>query len=70
MFRALFGSRAGWAHSVLFAAELPSFRQLLPADMQNEMKQFAVDQKSSKKSAKEEKEKNKDKRKGEKKISI
>ena len=26
-FRARYGSHAGWAHSVLFAAELPSFRR-------------------------------------------
>ena len=29
---------AGWAHSVLFAAELPQFRSLLPTTLQQEMK--------------------------------
>ena len=32
---------AGWAHSVLFAAELPEFRRLLPELLQDEMKAFA-----------------------------
>ena len=36
-FRSRFGSHAGWAHSLLFAAELPSFRQFLPAEMVAEM---------------------------------
>jgi len=29
---------AGWANSVLFAAELPQFRSLLPTTLQQEMK--------------------------------
>jgi N-glycosylase/DNA lyase len=37
LFRDRFGSRGGWAHSLLFVAELPSFRPALPADMVEEM---------------------------------
>lgn len=40
-FRSRFTRHAGWAHSVLFAAELPEFRSLLPNDMQADMKAFA-----------------------------
>jgi hypothetical protein len=32
---------AGWAHSVLFAAELPQFRSLLPTTLQQEMKIYS-----------------------------
>ena len=34
VFRARFGAAAGWAHSVLFAAELSEFRQKLPIELQ------------------------------------
>lgn len=37
IFRTRFGSKAGWAHSVLFAAELPEFRDRLPEELRNEM---------------------------------
>jgi N-glycosylase/DNA lyase len=37
LFRTRFGSHGGWAHSLLFVAELPSFRPALPADMVEEM---------------------------------
>ncbi|MEC7232918.1 MAG: hypothetical protein VXW31_08265 [Planctomycetota bacterium] len=30
LFRAGYGDHAGWAHSVLFAGELPQFRSRLP----------------------------------------
>jgi N-glycosylase/DNA lyase len=40
IFRRLFQEKAGWAHSVLFAAELPLFRQLLPHSLQLQMKEF------------------------------
>lgn len=40
LFRARFGSHAGWAHSLLFAAELPSFRSRLPPTLQAEMEAF------------------------------
>ena len=41
VFRSRFESKAGWAHSVLFAAELGDFRRLLPEALQAEMKAFA-----------------------------
>ncbi len=34
-------NKAGWAHSVLFAGELPEFRRMLPQTMQDEMVEFA-----------------------------
>jgi N-glycosylase/DNA lyase len=37
LFRNRFPSFAGWAHSLLFVAELPSFRGVLPADVVQEM---------------------------------
>ena len=36
---------AGWAHSVLFAAELPQFRSLLPTTLQQEMKVYSEQRK-------------------------
>jgi N-glycosylase/DNA lyase len=59
VFRMIFGDHAGWAHSVLFAAELPQFRALLPEAMQQEMLAFSAQQRSAKKSAREEKATNK-----------
>lgn len=44
LFRDRFGSKAGWAHSVLFAAELPQFKILLPTRLQDEMKTFSKEQ--------------------------
>ena len=52
VFRKIFGAKAGWAHSVLFAAELPEFRKALPADMQAEMKHFTEANKKLKKDQK------------------
>ena len=49
IFRSKFGEKAGWAHSVLFAAELPEFRSLLPIEMQEEMKAYSLDRKEMKK---------------------
>lgn len=40
VFRAKFGPRAGFAHSVLFAAELPQFEPLLPTDAVADMHAF------------------------------
>lgn len=40
LFRDRFGSHAGWAHSVLFAAELPEFRRRLPERLQEEMRVY------------------------------
>ena len=45
MVRDKFGDKAGWAHSVLFAAELPQFRILLPTDMQYDMKIYSEQRK-------------------------
>jgi hypothetical protein len=59
VFRERFGVRAGWAHSVLFAAELPAFRKLLPVGMQEEMRLFAEGQREVKKERREESEANK-----------
>jgi N-glycosylase/DNA lyase len=39
LFRSRFIPNAGWAHSLLFVAELPSFRPVLPLDMVQEMDQ-------------------------------
>ena len=59
VFRDRFGDKAGWAHSVLFCAELPEFRALLPLKLQKEMKDFAADQKQIKSEEKERKKKEK-----------
>ena len=37
LFRTRFSSYAGWAHSLLFVGELPSFRGVLPADIVQQM---------------------------------
>jgi N-glycosylase/DNA lyase len=42
LFRTRFGSHGGWAHSLLFVAELPSFRPALPCDMVEEMDRVRV----------------------------
>jgi 3-methyladenine DNA glycosylase/8-oxoguanine DNA glycosylase len=49
VFRKRFPCKAGWAHSVLFAAELPEFRVRLPIALQEEMKAFTEHSKSVKK---------------------
>lgn len=49
IFRQKFPVKSGWAHSVLFAAELPEFRKLLPIELQSEMKSFLEHTKSAKK---------------------
>lgn len=48
VFRERFERRAGWAHSVLFAGELPLFKTLLPQDLQEDMTVFARQQKLAK----------------------
>jgi hypothetical protein len=48
LFRARFGSHAGWAHSLLFAAELPVFRSRLPPALRVEMEAFRVEEAASK----------------------
>jgi N-glycosylase/DNA lyase len=37
LFRSRFSSKSGWAHSLLFVAELPSFRAALPTHLVEEM---------------------------------
>lgn len=54
-FRSQFKSHAGWAHSVLFAGELPELRKLLPNEMQDEMLAFAANKAAKKKVLKLEK---------------
>jgi N-glycosylase/DNA lyase len=41
LFRDRYGPRAGWAHALLFAAELPSFRKRLPEELQASMAEFS-----------------------------
>mmetsp|Transcript_22651 Transcript_22651/g.48025 ORF Transcript_22651/g.48025 Transcript_22651/m.48025 type:complete len:510 (+) Transcript_22651:2481-4010(+) len=55
LFRSRFPNRAGWAHSLLFVAELPSFRALLPKDLANEMDEFQKEEKERKKELKKKK---------------
>jgi N-glycosylase/DNA lyase len=55
VFRDRFGPYAGWAHSVLFAAELPQFRGKLPVEVQQQMKDFVDLQRSAKKAQRGEK---------------
>jgi len=52
LFRQRFPNRAGWAHSLLFVAELPSFREVLPDDMVKEMDAFRLAEKENKKKQK------------------
>jgi N-glycosylase/DNA lyase len=44
LFRSRFPTRAGWAHSLLFVAELPSFRGVMPPDLVEEMDQVRTTQ--------------------------
>lgn len=55
IFRSRFPNKAGWAHSLLFVAELPSFRSLLPKVLVDEMEIFQKEEKERKKQQKEEK---------------
>jgi N-glycosylase/DNA lyase len=52
LFRSMFPSKAGWAHSLLFVAELPSFRPVLPDDMIQEMDKFRLQEQARKKEKK------------------
>ncbi|EJK47707.1 hypothetical protein THAOC_33555, partial [Thalassiosira oceanica] len=61
LFRDRFGERAGWAHSLLFVAELPSFRPVLPPDVVGEMDEWREREQAAKR---EEKAKKKKKRAG------
>jgi N-glycosylase/DNA lyase len=53
VFRERFPSKAGWAHSLLFVAELPSFRAVLPKRLVKEMQDFQREEKLRKQEAKE-----------------
>jgi len=53
-FRETFGDHAGWAHSLLFAAELPAFAPKLPEDLVADMRRFRDDEKKAAKLHKEE----------------
>jgi N-glycosylase/DNA lyase len=55
LFRDRFHSYAGWAHSLLFVAELPSFRNVLPSDVVAEMDLWKEEEKGRKAMMKEEK---------------
>jgi N-glycosylase/DNA lyase len=41
IFRSRFGDKAGWAHSLLFAAELPSYNKYLPQSLRDDMVNFS-----------------------------
>ncbi|GKY91182.1 hypothetical protein MPSEU_000090900 [Mayamaea pseudoterrestris] len=51
LFRNRFTNKCGWAHSLLFVAELPSFRAVLPQDVVKEMDIFRAEEKARKKGA-------------------
>lgn len=55
LFRERFGDRAGWAHSLLFAAELPGFKAMLSPEMQKEMDEFKRQERDAKAETKAEK---------------
>lgn len=57
VFRSRFPQKAGWAHSLLFVAELPSFRAVLPADIVEEMEQFKQEEQQRKVALRDEKKK-------------
>jgi len=54
LFRDRFDSYPGWAHSLLFVAELPSFRGVLPADVVKEMDDWKEHEQMKKQEKKEE----------------
>lgn len=53
LFRGRYGAYAGWAHSLLFAAELPAFREALPAAVREEMQAVRAEEAAAKKAAAE-----------------
>ena len=53
LFRDRYGAHAGWAHSLLFAAELPLFRLALPEEMLAEMATFRAAGKASRQQEKQ-----------------
>jgi N-glycosylase/DNA lyase len=59
LFRVRFPVKAAWAHSLLFVAELPSFRPVLPKQLVDEMEQFRKEEQSRKQELKAAKQKKK-----------
>ncbi|KAL7525586.1 hypothetical protein ACHAXR_001072 [Thalassiosira sp. AJA248-18] len=59
LFRGRFASYPGWAHSLLFVAELPSFRGILPVDVVKEMDEWREHEQRKKQEKKEESKKRK-----------
>jgi len=53
LFRARFGATAGWAHCLLFAAELPAFADKLPPALVAEMRAFRDAEKAEKAAARD-----------------
>jgi N-glycosylase/DNA lyase len=62
LFRQRFPNKSGWAHSLLFVAELPSFRPVLPTKLIEEMDGFRKEEQSRKKDQKEQQQANKPKK--------
>eukprot|EP00903_Cladosiphon_okamuranus_P011070 g10450.t2 len=62
LFRKRFGDHAGWAHSLLFAAELPGFKAMLSLEMQKEMDEFKRQERDAKAESKAEKARAKEER--------
>ena len=60
-FRSRFPSHAGWGHSLLFVAELPSFRSVLPTDIVAQMDEWR-EQEQARKAAKKAEKKSKAKK--------
>ena len=60
LFRTRFTDKPGWAHSLLFCAELPSFRNVLPMDVVKEMDEWKKKEQKKAKEIKEEKMKKND----------
>lgn len=56
IFRSRYGTHAGWAHSLLFSAELPTFGSLLPDDLTIQMREFRAKEKEMGKIAKQKRE--------------
>ncbi|CAJ1947413.1 unnamed protein product [Cylindrotheca closterium] len=63
LFRSRFPDKAGWAHSLLFVAELPSFRPVLPSELIAQMDQYKQEEELKKKEAAAVKKKKKEEKK-------
>uniref|UniRef100_A0A0G4HDJ4 DNA-(apurinic or apyrimidinic site) lyase n=1 Tax=Chromera velia CCMP2878 TaxID=1169474 RepID=A0A0G4HDJ4_9ALVE len=60
LFRNRFSPCAGWAHALIFAAELRAFRPLLPVDLQKEMEEFRESEKEWKAEEREQRKRRRD----------